>query len=144
MKLIADLLKKKKLTPNNRNLVKKLSFVLCCCLTAPAWSDNSFSEISQKDDIVPPNVQTKKAKPSLIDTENFELGTYLGWVSVEDFNTNALIGLNLNYHFYSGFYAQCRYGSSDTEKSSNEGTLTFNSDLSMQCEHESSIRRSFL
>lgn len=70
--------------------------------------------------VIKPVERTSRIKPAAIDTEKFELGAYLGFLSVEDFNTNRVAGLSLNYHISVQFLAQINYGQSTVERATFE------------------------
>lgn len=78
--------------------------------------------------IIEPQAPTEAAKSAAIDTEHFEFGGSLGFLSVEDFNTNLLMSFSFNYYFNEKIFAYFSYGTSDTEKSNAEGQQNFNPD----------------
>lgn len=63
-------------------------------------------------EVIKPKEQTTNIKPAAIDTERFELGAYVGLLSVEDFSTNTVTGFSLSYHLNSRFLAKLNYGRS--------------------------------
>ncbi|MCZ6887919.1 MAG: outer membrane beta-barrel domain-containing protein [Gammaproteobacteria bacterium] len=48
-----------------------------------------------------------------IDRENFEIGPYGGIMSVEDFGTNLVYGLRLDYHVTEDFFVETVYGKTE-------------------------------
>ena len=62
----------------------------------------------------------EKARSAAIDTESFEFGAYTGMLSVEDFNTNPVVGVSLSYHVTNRFLAQVNYGQSNVERATFE------------------------
>jgi len=70
--------------------------------------------------IIEPEKQTQPVKAAKIDTEMFELGVSLGFLNVEDFNTNPVYGLSFTYHIDSKYIAQLHYGASDVDKATFE------------------------
>lgn len=86
----------------------------------------SMADESSSTQIIAPQYKSKKADVHKIEAGNFELGTSIGWLSVEDFNTNSQLGLQIQYHFSERFLGSLRYSTSDTKKSPLEiGDLNF-------------------
>lgn len=73
--------------------------------------------------IIDPQKKVNKVKSARIDTEKFELGFYLGTLSVEDFGTNQALGFSLLYHFSPEYFAQFNYGSSDVGRATFEDVV---------------------
>ena len=71
-------------------------------------------------EVIKPEEQNSSIKPAAIDSEKFELGAYVGILSVEDFNANRVAGLSLNYHISSRFMAQLNYGESSVARATFE------------------------
>jgi outer membrane beta-barrel protein len=83
------------------------------CLLSFGLTANSFGDDSGKPGaVIEANKTTVSAQVAAIDTEKFELGAYLGMLSVEDFNSNPVTGLSLSYHISNRFLAQVNYGTS--------------------------------
>lgn len=70
--------------------------------------------------VIQPAEQTTSIRPAVIDGGQFEFGPYVGFLSVEDFNTNLVAGLSLSYHVNSRLLAQFNYGRSTTERATFE------------------------
>ncbi|MEM7280816.1 MAG: outer membrane beta-barrel domain-containing protein [Pseudomonadota bacterium] len=70
--------------------------------------------------IVDPDVDRRKVKTPKIDSENFEIGAYTGFMSVEDFGVNPVVGARFAYHITEGFFVEASYGTTDTEETSFE------------------------
>lgn len=64
--------------------------------------------------------ERRKVKISDIDTENFEFGISGGLLSVEDFETNALVVGALKYHVTEDFFVEARFGQSHVGETSFE------------------------
>lgn len=80
-----------------------------------AQDDNSVS-------IIEPEEQNRKVDTAQIDTERFELGAYLGLLSVQNFNTNPVYGLSFSFHITDRWMAQLNYASSDFDQSNAEAS----------------------
>lgn len=86
-----------------------------------AFSMNAYTqEQASRVEVVKPPERTDHARRAAIDSENFELGAYLGALSVEDFSTQVSVGLTLNYHISSRFLVQAHYAQSDVERATFE------------------------
>ncbi len=70
--------------------------------------------------VIQPEVDRREVSEADIDTENFEIGAYLGYMSVEDFGTNFVYGARLAYHLSEKFFVEGTYGTTDTDETSFE------------------------
>ncbi|MEJ2755510.1 MAG: outer membrane beta-barrel domain-containing protein [Gammaproteobacteria bacterium] len=72
--------------------------ITCCALLSlwvgSAWADDTDTETG----FYTPTVATQDIREAAIDTEDFELGSFLGLISVEDFELGALGGVRVAYH----------------------------------------------
>lgn len=73
--------------------------------------------------VIQPQEQTSSIKAAAIDSERFEFGPYAGFVSVEDFGTNAVTGLSLGYHVSRRFLAQLNYGRANVGRAAFEDVI---------------------
>lgn len=65
--------------------------------------------------------ERREVKVDAIDSENWEVGVYGGLMSVEDFGSNAVIGVRLAYHvtedlFVEGVYGRTKLGRTSFER----------------------------
>lgn len=74
----------------------------------------------QPEQVIKPEIDRRKVKEPDIDTENFEIGPYVGILAIEDFGTNFLWGLRFDYHITPSFFAEFQYGRSEAGKTSFE------------------------
>jgi len=70
--------------------------------------------------VIEPEVARRDVEPPRIDTEDFEVGVFLGQVSVEDFGVNTVAGARFAYHVTEGFFVELAAGQADTELTSFE------------------------
>jgi outer membrane beta-barrel protein len=75
---------------------------------------------SSSEPIINPQVERRKIKRRKIDTEDFEIGPYVGILSIEDFGSNAVYGARLAYHLTEDFFLEATYGHSRAGKTSYE------------------------
>ncbi len=62
--------------------------------------------------MIDPEVERREIKRPKIDTENWELGAYYGWLTVEDFGTNPAYGVKAAYHATEDFFFEANVGRS--------------------------------
>ena len=96
--------------------------ILVCLLTL-GMTSYSFAENDKKHvKIIEPTKPVTNVQAAAIDTEHFELGAYVGLLSVEDFNSNLVTGISFTYHINKKFITQINYGLSTTESAAFEET----------------------
>jgi outer membrane beta-barrel protein len=79
--------------------------------------------VSQNDEqpaVIEPEVERRDIRIADIDTENFEVGAFIGQMSVEDFGVNTVVGARLAYHLTEDFFTEVSIGRVDTEETSFE------------------------
>ena len=62
--------------------------------------------------VIEPEVERRDIREPAIDTENFEVGTFIGIMSIEDFGTDLVYGLRLAYHVTEGLFVEGTLGRS--------------------------------
>lgn len=109
------------------------------CLVALGFISLPAHSQEQNDrvEVVEPPERTERARRAAIDTEHFELGAYLGVLSVEDFSTQLSTGVTLNYHISSRFMVQGHYARADVDRATFEEVSdgNFLSDSDRNFEH---------
>ena len=100
----------------------KLQSILCLwfCLSTFLSAQLQAQSGSQQDALTPVDIQAKPVQEAKIDKENFELGIFLGLLSLEDFGVNALYGVKVAYHITPRFFFESEYGQSKGDLSSFE------------------------
>ena len=68
--------------------------------------------VAQQDErpLIEPDVQPQALDEALIDTENFEIGTFAGIMNIEDFESSFLWGGKLTYHLSERFFFEANVG----------------------------------
>lgn len=84
-----------------------------------AHADNDRPSV----EVIKPQEQASSIRPAVIQGGQFELGPYVGFLSVEDFNTNPVVGLSATYFINSRFLAQLNYGQSSVGRATFEEVL---------------------
>lgn len=112
--------------------IKRISVaILLTCISAISYAQNTssgktLSDIGDNDGsvrIIEPKKDIQIADSATIDTEKFEFGVYAGFLAVEDFNTNPVVGASFSYHLTPTLMLQLNYGQSEVEKASFEKNI---------------------
>lgn len=74
---------------------------LCAAAAAQAQDDRPLIE---------PDVTPVPVTEALIDTENFEIGAFVGVLNIEDFESSLLYGGKLTYHLSESFFFEAGVG----------------------------------
>ena len=67
-----------------------------------------------------PEYEVEPIKVADIDSENFEIGAFGGVLSIEDFESSAVVGGSLRYHVTEAFFAEARFGTATAGETSFE------------------------
>lgn len=78
------------------------------------------SEDGRAPAVVDPEVVRRKVKTPRIKSRDFELGPYVGSISVEDFGVNPAYGMRLDYHINEDFFAEALIGRTTAGRTSYE------------------------
>ncbi|MCV6606229.1 MAG: outer membrane beta-barrel domain-containing protein [Porticoccaceae bacterium] len=83
-------------------------------MTADAQESNK-AESNQRglDQIVLPDLERRTIKEADIDSENFEIGGFAGFMNVEDFGTNPVYGIRASYHATEDFFLEATLGTTE-------------------------------
>lgn len=63
--------------------------------------------------VIEPEVERRDVREADIDTENLEVGAYVGVMSVEDFESSIVYGARLAYHVTESFFVEGTLGQTD-------------------------------
>ncbi|HEV8332408.1 MAG TPA: outer membrane beta-barrel domain-containing protein [Steroidobacteraceae bacterium] len=85
--------------------------------------------------IIEPEVERRKIRQTRIDTEDFEVGAYVGILSIEDFESNVVYGARLAYHLTEDFFLEATVGRSRAGRTSYEN-LSGSADLLTDSERD--------
>src|ERR1044072_3045176 len=70
--------------------------------------------------VIDPQVERREIKRTRIDTEDFEVGAYVGILSIEDFESNVVYGARLAYNLTEDFFLEGTIGQSRAGRTSYE------------------------
>lgn len=102
------------------------SLRLLILLTSVSFSATTLGQ-KPKDSVViiEPEKTVTNIQAAAIDDEHFELGFYLGSLSVSEFNTNLVTGVSFTYHISSNWLSQAQYAVSKVQSPAFEDTSGF-------------------
>lgn len=63
--------------------------------------------------VIDPEVERREIKEPAIDREDFEVGAFVGMMSIEDFGTDVVYGARLAYHVTEGFFIEGTVGQTE-------------------------------
>ena len=90
-------------------------------LSLGALSSATFAQVIDGDSpIIEPELDRREIKTDDIDTENFEIGLYGGFISIEDFANSEVVGLRAAYHVTEDFFLEAAYGMAEGDLTSFE------------------------
>ena len=77
-------------------------------------------EYSETEPVIEPQLNRRSISEKAIDSEDFEIGAFIGVMSVEDFGTNPVYGARAAYHVSENLFTEAAIGRTDTDKTSYE------------------------
>jgi len=63
--------------------------------------------------VIDPEVERREIKEPAIDREDFEIGAFLGIMSIEDFGSDFVYGARFAYHVTEGFFVEATVGQTE-------------------------------
>jgi len=63
--------------------------------------------------VIDPEVERREVREPAIDREDFEVGVFVGGMSVEDFGTDVVYGARFAYHITEGFFVEGTVGQTE-------------------------------
>jgi outer membrane beta-barrel protein len=98
-----------------------LSLSLTLLLMAlPLSAQEAIEGNLRSEPVVQPEIARRDIVEPEIDSEDFEIGGYVGFLSIEDFGTSPVYGLRLAYHVTESFFLEAALGTSDADETSFE------------------------
>ena len=85
--------------------------LLIVCTSQLVMAQDEDSELVE--DIIGESLDRPEPKEDKIDSENFEIGAYIGIMSVEDFGSNVVYGVRFAYHITEGFFVEATAGQTE-------------------------------
>jgi outer membrane beta-barrel protein len=78
------------------------------------------SEEDESGNLIEPQIERVDFDESLIDSYDFELALYAGYLAIDNFDTNLVTGLKIGYHVSEDFFVQASYATSEVGETSFE------------------------
>jgi len=100
-----------------RSIFLAFVFLVAC---APLAEVLAQSDEEEQTNLIEPQIERTEFDESLIDSDDFEIAAYAGYLAVADFETNLVIVIKLGYHVSEDFFVQASYGTSDVGETSFE------------------------
>ena len=99
-----------------------------CMLALPAlligcsWLRTTDEEpvYTEAEPVIKPDIERRTITEADIDSEDFEVGAYVGVLSIEDFGSNVVYGVRGDYHITEDFFAELAVGTSEAGETSYE------------------------
>lgn len=106
-------------------------------LAAMPWAQAAQPEELELEPLVVREPERRDVDVDAIDSENWEVGVYGGVLSVEDFGSNAVVGVRLAYHvtedlFVEGMYGRTTLGETSFERLSGGAQILTDDERRMQ------------
>ncbi len=64
----------------------------------------------EAEPVIKPNIERRTITEADIDSEDFEVGAYVGVLSIEDFGSDVVYGVRADYHITEDFFAEAAAG----------------------------------
>jgi outer membrane beta-barrel protein len=93
---------------------------LAAALPAHAQQAAGDAAASETPQVVEPRVKRRDVDPPGLDTENFEVGLFVGTISIEDFGSSVSYGGRFAYHFTEDVFAEATVGTAEAGRTSYE------------------------
>ncbi|MCB1697421.1 MAG: outer membrane beta-barrel domain-containing protein [Pseudomonadales bacterium] len=100
----------------NRHKRVFLAAAVCSALTAPIHAE----EQRESWQILDPGIERQEFSSPAINRDDFEIGPYIGMLSIQDFNSDVLYGMRAAWHINEDFFFEGNYGSSQADLTSYE------------------------
>ena len=75
---------------------------------------------ARPESVLDPRIERRRITEADIDTENFEAGIYTGLLSIEDFGTQPVLGVRLDYHLSQDVFFEAMLGRAKADETSFE------------------------
>lgn len=103
-------------------LLRILSVTVCLGLaTGCSMLRTDEPEIlSESEPVIKPGIERRTITEADIDSEDFEVGPFVGVMSIEDFGSNVVYGLRATYHTTEDLFFEAAAGTTEAGKTSYE------------------------
>ena len=99
------------------NWNKRLLLGAAACIFAGSCLADEQPEQVQ---VINPEIDRREITTNAIDTEDFEIGAYVGILSIQDFDSEVVYGVRAAWHVTEDFFLEANYGVSEGDLTSFE------------------------
>jgi len=99
-------------------LLRNITYVLLNLLASSAVF--AVEPMKAEEQLIKPEVKRQELQLAKIDSESFEIGYFNGNMNFEDFGTNSVQGVFLNFHINEDVFLSANYGETTIGKTSSE------------------------
>jgi outer membrane beta-barrel protein len=103
-----------------RHIFLALTLALPALFSSPVMSAEEEAVVQQETVLIEPELERREFDEANIDGNDFEIVLTLGYLSIEDFGVNALLGVRLNYYVNEDIWVQIGLGESEGGETSYE------------------------
>ncbi len=103
-----------------RLLFLNAALVLSLFAQSPAQAAEPLGDKPREELLIEPEVARREISEAKFDTEDFEIGAFVGLMNIEDFGTSALYGARLAYHGTESLFLEAALGSTEANETSYE------------------------
>ena len=86
----------------------------------PSTEVEAQSDEDEPTNLIEPQIERTEFDESLIESDDFEISFYTGYLAIENFNTNFVTGAKFGYHVSEDFFVQASLGFSESGETSYE------------------------
>jgi len=102
------------MTINMKTILPLLLLLFSMTTLNRAHADEPNRELqTQSEQVIQPEIERREIKIPNIDTENFEVGAYIGQYNMEDFGANSVTGFRVTYHITERAFIEGAFGSTE-------------------------------
>ena len=76
--------------------------------------------LDANEEVISPDIERRTIERPAIDTEDFEVGMFVGILSIQDFNSEVVYGVRAAWHVTEDFFFEVDYGASKADLTSYE------------------------
>jgi len=93
-------------------------FVLGLFLNTAVSAETKERELkTQSEQVIKPEIERREIKIPNIDTEDFEVGFFMGQYNMEDFGSNVVTGFKITYHITERAFIEGTFGTTEVSDS---------------------------
>lgn len=92
----------------------------CSLALAQQVKTEGGADDAQAQSVIQPQLERREINEAEIDAENFEVGLYVGIISIEDFSSSTVVGVRAAYHINEDFFVEAIYGQAKAGETSFE------------------------